>query len=101
MPNSYVSKAKPAKPYPEFPLFAHNNGQWCRKIRGKIYSFGVWSDPTAALKRHGEEYPYLKEGIAPPDSYDGWRVGELSNAFLSVQKERNQFGGSPSGANRG
>jgi integrase len=85
---SNSNSEKPAKPYPEFPLFAHNNGQWCRKIRGKIYSFGVWSDPTAALKRHGEEYPYLKEGIAPPDSYEGWRVGELVAEFLSVQKER-------------
>ena len=30
------------KPYPEYPLLAHNNGQWCRKIRGKLYSFGRW-----------------------------------------------------------
>jgi hypothetical protein len=25
----------PPKPYPEFPLTAHPNGQWCKKIRGK------------------------------------------------------------------
>ena len=67
------TKARPQKPYPEYPLFAHNNGQWCRKIRGKIYSFGKWSDPTAALKKHNAEYSYLKEGISPPDNFDGWR----------------------------
>ena len=50
MANSYVTKQRPSKPYPEFPLFAHNNGQWCRKIRGKLYAFGKWDDHNAALE---------------------------------------------------
>ncbi len=86
------TKRKPSKPYPEFPLFAHNNGQWCRKIRGKLYSFGKWADPTAALKKHNDEYSYLKEGIVPPNSFDGWRVDDVINEYLSVQEERVTLG---------
>ncbi len=88
MANSYATKARPTKPYPEFPLFAHNNGQWCRKINGKLYSFGSWDDPSAALKKHNDEYAYWKEGISPPESFDGWRVGDLVNEFLGVQEDR-------------
>ena len=34
------TKAKPAKPekaYPEFPLCAHVNGRWCKRIRGRFF----------------------------------------------------------------
>jgi integrase len=86
------TKRRPHKPYPEFPLFAHNNGQWCRKIRGKLYSFGKWADSTAALKKHNAEYSYLKEGIAPPDSFDGWRLDDVINEYLSVQEDRLSHG---------
>lgn len=86
------TKKKPNKPYPEFPLFAHNNGQWCRKIGGKLYSFGKWDEPTTALEKHNAEYAHLKEGIAPPLSYEGWRLGDLINEFLSVQEDRLELG---------
>jgi integrase len=82
------TKRKPGKPYPEFPLFAHNNGQWCRKIRGKLYSFGLWGNPTEALAKHNAEYSFLKEGISPPQSFDGWRVGELVKEYLAVLNDR-------------
>ena len=36
-------KTKPNKPYPDFPLGAASNGQWCKKIHGKIHYFGVWA----------------------------------------------------------
>ena len=32
MTASNSTKLKPNKPYPEYPLFAHVNGQWRRKI---------------------------------------------------------------------
>ena len=45
-------RRKPAKPYPTFPLTPHNNGQWCKKIRGKVHFFGVWEDSAAALQNY-------------------------------------------------
>jgi integrase len=43
---------KPQKPYPEFPLFAHNNGSWAKKQGGKIRCYGPWADPEAALAKY-------------------------------------------------
>ena len=44
--DSYVKK--PQKPRKDFPLGAANNGQWCKKVRGKIHYFGIWANPDAA-----------------------------------------------------
>ena len=76
------TKCRPNKPYPEFPLFPHNNGQWCRKIAGKLHSFGCWSDPDAALKLHNELYPSIKQGLPTHEKFDGCRVGDLINEFF-------------------
>lgn len=81
---------QPEKPFPEFPLTAHRNGQWCRKIRGKVYFFGVWAEPMAALEKHNAEYPYLKAGVPVPGKFEGPTVKELIDNFLNhKQKEAN------------
>ena len=49
-----------------FPTFAHPSGQWAKKISGKLYRFGFWADPEAALATLNSEYPYLKEGRPLP-----------------------------------
>jgi integrase len=75
-------KPKPPKrPYPDFPLFPHANGQWCKKIRGKQYHFGVWADPDAALKKYELQRDDLHAGRKPRTSPDGLTVRELANKF--------------------
>jgi hypothetical protein len=55
--------AKPSKPQKEFPPFAHNNGQWSKKVRGKIHHFGVWADPQAALEKWIAQKDALLAGL--------------------------------------
>lgn len=43
------TRNKPTKPYPEFPPFAHPNGQWAKKIQGKTDDSGMWEDTETAL----------------------------------------------------
>ena len=42
-------RRKPSKPYPSFPLAPHNNGQWCKKVRGKIYFSAYGKAPLPPL----------------------------------------------------
>ncbi len=81
---------KPRKPYPSFPLTAHNNGQWCKKIRGKVHFFGVWADFQAALDRYLQVAADLHAGRRPPDtlSADGVTVKGVCNQFLTHQQGR-------------
>ena len=75
---------KPEKPYPEFPLFAHATGQWAKKIRGKTYYFGRWSDPQAAVDAYLEQKDYLHAGVAPPTKCS--TLADILNAFLDGKK---------------
>jgi len=44
--------AKPSKPRPDFPLWPHDNGQWCKKSKGTYYYFGPWNEPETAETRY-------------------------------------------------
>ena len=47
----------------KFPLTLHSTGQFCKKIRGKIYYFGA--DKKLALKRYLEQAALLHAGKKP------------------------------------
>jgi len=53
---------KPEKPSPDFPLFAHGNGQWAKKIQGRFLYFGPWDDPQGALERFLEHDTQASNG---------------------------------------
>jgi hypothetical protein len=63
-PAAAGKRAKPSKPYPEFPLTAHPAGYWCKKIRGKLHYFGQWDDPDGALNLYLAQKEDLHAGPA-------------------------------------
>lgn len=79
---------KPAKPRPDFPLFAHATGRWAKKIRGKLHYFGKWADPDAALQRYVEERDDLYAGRKPRRKGDGLTIKDLVKRFLAAKKAR-------------
>jgi len=84
---------KPPKPTRSFPLTPHNNGQWCKKIRGKVHFFGVWSDPQTALQNYLRAAADLHAGRQPHVSTlsaEGATVKQLCNHFLTYQHRRSQ-----------
>lgn len=85
-----VVRRKPNKPYPSFPLTAHPNGQWCKKIRGVVRFFGVWNDPDAALTRYHEQAADLHAGRRPRKTQaDGdCTLKGLADRFLDHQNQR-------------
>lgn len=82
-----ASAGKPAKPRPNFALFAHNNGQWCKKIRGKLVYFGPWSDPDGAEKKYLDQKDDLHAGRKPRTDSAALTVKEAANAFMNAKKE--------------
>lgn len=90
---------KPGKPRPTFPLFAHDNGQWCKTKRmngrKRFFFFGDWSkDPK------GEEAEALYNACAedirnnrepntrPVTAPNLITTGEVVGRFLDFQEER-------------
>ena len=82
-------RVKPKKPYPSFPLTTHPNGQWCKKTRGRVQSFGVRADPEAALDQYHPLAADLHAGRTPRAStllHSGPTVKDVCNSFLGWQK---------------
>jgi hypothetical protein len=78
--------SKPAKPYPDFPLFPHAIGRWARKIRGKFCYFGPWDDAEGALQRYLDQRDDLHAGRTPRIAGDGLTIRELADRFLSEKR---------------
>jgi integrase len=77
---------KPAKPCPEFPLFAHSAGVWAKKIRGKLHYFGPWADPDGALKNYDAQKEALHAGRKPRADAEAVTVKYVVNHFLDAKE---------------
>lgn len=87
---------KPPKPYKTFPLTPHNNGRWCKKVKGRIVYFGKWADdPTGekALAQYLAERDDLHAGRRPRSKDTGeLKLKDALNAFLSAKLEQQNAG---------
>ena len=88
---------KPAKPYKDFPLFAHASGQWAKKIKGKMWYFGAWNDHQAAVEKYrteivdiqaGRDPRRLAPGVAGVVGQTGCTVLFMVNSFLTDKEDR-------------
>ncbi|TWU18032.1 tyrosine-type recombinase/integrase [Allorhodopirellula heiligendammensis] len=79
-----MSNANPVKkPYPDFPLFPHRNGQWCKKIRGKHRHFGSVKDGwESALELYQLQRDDLYAGRDPQVYDEGLTLADLWTDFL-------------------
>jgi integrase len=78
--------SRPAKPYPDFPLFPHATGRWAKKIRGRLHYFGPWADADAALRKYLDQRDDLHAGRTPRVAGDGLTVRDLLNRFLTTKQ---------------
>lgn len=88
-----MSRTKPAKPYKDFPLFPHGSGQWAKKIRGKLWYFGVWENTDEALQRFVRERDIILAGGNPrigstTTTPDGHTVAQICNHYLTSQERK-------------
>lgn len=90
--SSKKARTKPRKPRKDFPLFPHANGQWCKKIRGRLHFFGVWDDPQAALATWLEDKDYLLAGEERPSRVEGVTVGEIADEYYEAQSQKTADG---------
>jgi len=76
----------------KFPLTLHPIGQYCKKIRGKLYYFGT--DRKLALERYLEQAAYLHAGKQPRPRPAGDRLSikTLCNLYLDHQESRAAIG---------
>ncbi|MCE9530206.1 MAG: site-specific integrase [Planctomycetes bacterium] len=87
MPN----KKKPKKPRRDFPLFWHQGGQWCKKIRGKFYYFGT--DPEQAEAKYKREENHLRAGRTTNRTHGpDLTVRAMVNLYLTSMKNRLDVG---------
>ncbi len=86
------SKPKRKTHSDKFPLTLHNTGQFCKKIKGKLYYFGA--NKQKALQRYLEQAAYLHAGKAPTprSSQDRLSIKILCNLYLDHQESRAEIG---------
>lgn len=74
----------------KFPLTLHSTGQYCKKIKGKIYYFG--SDKKEALQKYLDQATYLHGGqnnLQKPTD-DNMTLKQLCDVYLKYQYSKLQ-----------
>lgn len=100
--------SKPAKPYKDFPLFAHASGRWAKKIKGKLHYFGRWGtkqgdkivtvdDVNASALEAARVYDLQREALQAgrtPKPVDdaGYTMRDLCNEFLTAKANKLESG---------
>ena len=76
----------------KFPLTLHPTGQFCKKIRGKLYYFGT--NKKEALQRYLDEAAYLQTGssIKAFRASNNVNLLTLCNLYLEQQNSRAEAG---------
>src|SRR5215467_9054392 len=90
--HSTTPAGKPAKPYPDFPLFPHATKRWAKKIRGKLHYFGPWNDPDGSLKNYLEHKDDLHAGRMPRPDAETVTVKQAVNEFLNHKRHLRDAG---------
>jgi integrase len=90
-----VASAKPGSGIAipaDCPLWKNPNGQWCKKVKGKVWYFGT--DLTAALERWNVEGPDILAGRKPRARRDDSAISilQLVNRFLTSKKLQRDAG---------
>ena len=72
----------------KFPLTLHPTGQYCKKIKGKLYYFGT--DKKVALERYLEQAAYLHtgKGTKPNSANNNLSLKTVCNLYLDYQESR-------------
>lgn len=86
-----VPKAQQKKPKPptdDFPLFAHQNGQWAKTVLGKTHYFGPWAEPGKALIKWLREKDALLNGLTPENESGACTLGQVTHAYLEYKRGR-------------
>jgi hypothetical protein len=80
-----MTEKRQEKPRPDFPLFPHRNGQWAKKVRGRLFYFG--RDPDAALAKWLDQKDDLLAGRSPRSKSDAEiLVKDAVNEVLSAKE---------------
>ncbi len=75
----------------KFPLTFHPTGQYCKKIKGKIYYFG--SDRKKALQKYLDQATYLhgcKNNLQQKPTGDNMTLKQLCDMYLNYQYSKVQ-----------
>ena len=75
-----------------FPLGVNTNGQWSKRVRGKLYCFGPLEKRSEALTKWNRDKDYLYAGVDPPAEMDGVTLGELCAEHMADCLDRVESG---------